>query len=105
MEEVDRDYGTLSGVHSINNLLIVLMALFYGDSTIDRNTALAVMGGLDTDCNGATAGSITGILNGRSQLAERLNDTVEPQFIGEGVCRMRDLAARTLAVWKRISTR
>ena len=102
MEQVERYYGTLSGVHSINNLLIVLMALFYGDSTIDRNTALAVMGGLDTDCNGATAGSITGILNPASCLAERLNDTIQPQFIGEGVCRMRSLAERTFAVWKQV---
>ena len=105
MEKIDRHYGTLSWVHSINNLLIVLMALFYGDSTIDRNTALAVMGGADTDCNGATAGSITGILNPVSRLAERQNDTVEPQFIGEGTCRMRKLAERTLAVWKQIRNR
>ena len=102
MELSDRRFAGLSSVHAINNLQIVLMALLYGDSTIDRNTALAVMGGRDTDCNGATVGSITGILNPESRLAERLNDTVQPQFIGETTCRMQTLAERTFAIWRQI---
>ena len=63
-----------------------------------QELVLAVMGGMDTDCNGATVGSITGILNPESRLAERLNDTIEPAFIGEATCRMATLAERTLAV-------
>lgn len=100
MDNADSRYRSLHSVHAINNMQIVVMALLYGDSTIDRNTALAVMGGMDTDCNGATAGSITGILNPESRLAERLNDTIVPDFIGETTCRIASLADRTLAVWK-----
>lgn len=96
--KLDETYRGMSSVHAINNLQIVVMALLYGNTTIDRNTALAVMGGMDTDCNGATVGSITGILNPESRLAERLNDTIEPAFIGETTCRMATLAERTLAV-------
>lgn len=103
MDRFDETYREVSNVHAINNLQIVIMALLYGDRTIDRSTALAVMAGLDTDCNGATAGSITGILNSESILAERLNDTIEPDFIGESRCRMRTLAERTLAVRNRIA--
>ena len=102
MDRFDETYRGMSDVHAINNLQIVIMALFYGDRTIDRSTALAVMAGLDTDCNGATAGSIIGILNPESILAERLNDTIEPDFIGESRCRIRTLAERTLAVRNRI---
>lgn len=98
LDKLDERYSGMSSVHAINNLQIVVMALLYGDSTIDRNTALAVMGGMDTDCNGATAGSITGILNPESRLAEKLHDTLEPAFIGETTCRMAVLAERTLAV-------
>ena len=105
MDKVDTRYCNLSWVHAINNMQIVVMALLYGNFTIDRNTALAVMGGLDTDCNGATVGSITGIINPESVFAGRLNDTIEPEFIGENSCRMLELAERTLSVHKKIAIR
>lgn len=102
MDKLDERYKNMHCVHAINNLQIVVMALLYGNSTIDRNCALAVMGGMDTDCTAATTGSITGILNPESHLAERLNDTIEPNFIGESVCSMKALAERTLAVHRKI---
>ena len=103
LDKLDEAFPGMSIVHAINNLQIVVMALLYGNSTIDRNTALAVMGGMDTDCNGATVGSITGILNPESRLAEQLHDTIEPAFIGETTCRMATLAERTLAVRKAVA--
>lgn len=103
MDKLDARYKGMSGVHAINNLQIVVMSLLLGGKTIDRTAALAVMGGMDTDCTGATAGSIIGILNPESRLAERLNDTIEPQVIGEGVVSMRKLAERTLAVYKKLT--
>ena len=103
MDKLDARYKGMSGVHAINNLQIVVMALLIGGRSIDRTAALAVMGGMDTDCTGATAGSIVGILNPESRLAERLNDTIEPQVIGEGVVSMRRLAERTLAVYKKVA--
>lgn len=53
-------------VHTINNAAIVFAALLWGDGDLERTIALSVMGGLDTDCNGATAGSIAGALRGLS---------------------------------------
>ena len=103
MDKLDARYKGMSGVHAINNLQIVVMSLLLGGKSIDRTAALAVMGGMDTDCTGATAGSIIGILNPESRLAERLNDTIEPQVIGEGVVSMRKLAERTLAVYKKLT--
>ena len=102
MDHFDEHYKNMHPVHAINNLQIVLMALLYGNGTIDRNTALAVMAGLDTDCNGATVGSITGILNPESNLAKCLNDTLNSDIIGEGTKTMSELAGRTLAVYKKI---
>ena len=102
MDHFDEHYKNMHPVHAINNLQIVLMALLYGNGTIDRNTALAVMAGLDTDCNGATVGSITGILNPESNLAKCLNDTLNTDIIGEGTKTMSELAGRTLAVYKKI---
>ena len=68
MDKLDERYKNMHCVHAINNLQIVVMALLYGNGTIDRNCALAVMGGMDTDCTAATTGSITGILNPESTL-------------------------------------
>lgn len=94
-------YDTMSRVHTINNLQIVVMALLYGDGTIDRNTALAVMGGMDTDCTAATVGSITGILNQESTLALRLNDTIESSINGEQRVTITDMAKRTLVQYNK----
>lgn len=105
MDRLDDRYRTMNRVHTVNNAMIVLMALLYGNLDLDRSCALAVMGGMDTDCNGATVGSIVGIINSSSRLAERLNDTIKPNFIGETEVTMTALAERTLAVWKRVNAR
>ncbi len=98
MEKLETEYAGMHSVHAINNLQIVVMALLYGGGSIDRSTALAVMGGMDTDCTGATVGSIVGVLNGQTELGKCLNDTIVPEVIGENRVTMTDLARRTLAV-------
>jgi len=67
---------------------------------------LAVMSGLDTDCNGATVGSITGAARGLKnfggRLAEPLNDTIRSQVIGFQNISMRELAQRSLETCKAV---
>ncbi|HMB00811.1 MAG TPA: ADP-ribosylglycohydrolase family protein, partial [Spirochaetota bacterium] len=58
MAQVEKNYSNLSPVHTINNALIVVMALLYAPYDFNAAVCTAVMAGLDTDCNGATAGSI-----------------------------------------------
>jgi len=102
LDKLDSTYASMHDVHAINNLQIVLMALLYGGGTIDRSAALAVMGGKDTDCNGATIGSIVGVINPESKLAGRLNETIAFVGIGEGRFQMKELAERTFRVWKKL---
>jgi len=54
------------------NLSFILLGLLYGGGDFERSVTLAVNGGLDTDCTGATCGSIMGILLGASGLPGRL---------------------------------
>lgn len=107
MDKLDARYAGMSPVHTINNCLIVIMALYFGLPSPDRTAALAVMGGLDTDCNGATAGSIAGLIAGRAGfggvLAERLRDQVKPLVFGFQDTTFAELARRTLAVTRRIN--
>ena len=47
---------------------VVTAALLWGDGDFSRTIGLAVEAGLDTDCTGATAGSVFGALHGRDAL-------------------------------------
>jgi ADP-ribosylglycohydrolase len=96
----------MSPVHTINNAVACVLALLYMEPQIDAATCAAVMTGLDTDCNGATVGSVVGAMSGRSayrgRLAQRLNDTIKPAVFGFQEVRMIELAQRHAAVWRRV---
>lgn len=105
MSKVEVALRGMHPVHTINNALVVLIGLHYGRLDPTDSPAIAVMCGLDTDCNGATCGSITGAIHGhtgRSRLADRLNDTIRPAMVGFESLKMRDLAIRTAAVRHRL---
>jgi ADP-ribosylglycohydrolase len=95
---VKQNYGHYSPVHTINNALNVILALIYGELDFTRTIGIAVMGGWDTDCNGATAGSIVGAAIGASRIPEvwkePLHDKVESHVRGYQECRLSDLASR-----------
>ena len=90
-ERVKVGYGNYSPVHTINNALIVVLALLFGEGNYSRSVCLAVMGGWDTDCNGATVGSILGAMGGAASIPSRwtqpLNDTVKSDVLGYRVSR------------------
>lgn len=106
MEKLEAKFGTMSPVHTVNNALIVVMSLFYGKMDPDKSICCSVMGALDTDCNGATTGSIVGAAAGRrkfgGRLAAPLNDTVKPLVFGFQETTLHELAKRTLAVHKKV---
>ena len=106
MDRLEARFRDLDPVHTINNALVVLMALFYGGMDPQRSVCVAVAAGLDTDCNGATAGSIVGASVGRerfeSTLVGRLHDTIKPRMLGFEETTMCRLAERQLAVYRAV---
>lgn len=56
--------------HTISNALIVVAALLYGNGDYGKSICMAVETGFDTDCNGATVGSIIGMRNGENGIDE-----------------------------------
>jgi ADP-ribosylglycohydrolase len=97
-------YGHYHGVHTINNAAIVARALLWGERDFSRTIGLAVSAGLDTDCNGATAGSVLGAMLGAagipSHWTEPLGDRIATVVAYQWDLTLSGLAARTRAVQK-----
>ncbi len=66
-ENLHKQYNEVYGhywAHTIPNAMIVVAALLYGQGDYSRSICIAVENGYDTDCNGATVGSILGLRGG-----------------------------------------
>jgi ADP-ribosylglycohydrolase len=106
-EHIHEHYGKYGSGGTINNACYVAAALLYGwrDGTDDpatifeRTLTTAVMYGDDTDCNGATAGSLVGVVLGANQLPAKwiapLNDTLRSAVVGFGQAKISECAERT----------
>jgi ADP-ribosylglycohydrolase len=101
-ERVNAKYGSYHGVHVINNSCIITLGLLYGAGDYEKSTCLAVMGGWDTDCTGATVGSIMGAVHGAARLPGKwidpLRDRLESIVPGFQSSSISDLARRTVAM-------
>ena len=106
MNWVDVHYGELSPVHTVNNALVVIGAIIFGQMDFHQSICSSVEGGWDTDCNGATCGSIVGAASGarglNSSLVAPLHDTIKPKVFGFEEVSMAELAERTLTVHRNI---
>jgi len=106
MERVEAELTGVHPVHTLPNALVCVLSLFYGRMGTTDAIATSVMCGHDTDCNGATVGSIVGAAAGRRAfddgLAARLHDTIRPSLIGFQEVSMRELAERTLVQFRRL---
>jgi ADP-ribosylglycohydrolase len=106
-ERINDRYGHYHWVHTINNALLVGLGLLYGAGDYSQSICIAVMGGWDTDCNGATVGSILGAVMGAKALpsawTDPLNDRTRSAVIGFDNSRFSDLAQRSLVLNKQIT--
>ena len=107
MDWVEAHYGDLNGVHTVNNALVVIGSVIFGQMDFHQSICSSVEGGWDTDCNGATCGSIVGAASGarglNSSLVAPLNDTIRPSVIGFQEVSMSELAERTLKVQQKVA--
>ena len=82
--------------HTISNAMIVCIALLFGGQDFERTICIAVEAGFDTDCNGATAGSVLGLLKGAAALplkwTEPLHDRVISSIEGFTDSKISSLA-------------
>ena len=92
--------------HVIPNAMIVCIGLLYGGLDLEKSIGTAVLGAFDTDCNGATVGSIVGMVLGAKALPEKwikpLNDRLKSGVDGFGLVGISELARRTAAMASKI---
>ena len=94
------EYTSHGWCHTISNAMIVVAALLYGNGDFGRSICMAVETGFDTDCNGATVGSVLGMANGIDSIEEvwkkPLNDTLHTSIFGVGTVKISDRVKQTL---------
>ncbi|MDR6551626.1 ADP-ribosylglycohydrolase family protein [Paenibacillus qinlingensis] len=94
-------------VHTNNNAALVAASLIFAKDDFELAVTTSVLGGWDTDCNGATVGSIMGAKLGADKLpaswAEPLNDTLYAEVTGFHPIAISECANRSYEVFKKIS--
>jgi hypothetical protein len=100
LDALHERYGHYHWVHAVNNAALVAAAIVHGGGDFTRSVTAAVVGGWDTDCNGATVGSVVGTM--RFDVPERwtapLRNRVRSSLRGFDNARIDDLARRTAAL-------
>lgn len=94
------EYTAHGWCHTIPNAMIVAASLLYGNSDYGKSICMSVETGFDTDCNGATVGSILGMANGVDTIPEYwskpINNTLHTSIFGVGTVKISDRVKMTL---------
>ncbi len=86
--------------HTISNAMIVVAALLYGEGDFGKSICTAVGMAFDTDCNGATVGSILGMRGGidciDSYWKKPINGKIHTSIFGVGTADIEKAIDKTL---------
>jgi ADP-ribosylglycohydrolase len=82
--------------HTISNAAIVATGLLWGDLDFEKSVCRAVTCAFDTDCNGATVGSIVGLILGAKRMPKKwtapIRDTLKTGIAGMNEVRLAAVA-------------
>jgi ADP-ribosylglycohydrolase len=108
IHQLHERYGHFDGVHAINNAVACVGAAFFAKGDYETAITVAVMFGWDTDCNGATVGSLLGAQLGYGKLPLRkwiqpLNDKIDLEIPYHTDEKISELVNRYAICWKKLS--
>ena len=90
--------------HTNSNAAICAVALLWSDGDFGTAVCRAVQPGFDTDCNGATVGSILGMMLGAkalpAQWTARLHNTLKTSLRGYGSVEITQIARETFDLYR-----
>ncbi|MDI6783916.1 MAG: ADP-ribosylglycohydrolase family protein [bacterium] len=105
-QKIDDRYGYLNMADTIQNACFTILGLMHGNYDFTKTIGYTVMAGDDTDCTGAIAGSILGVILGANKIPEkwynRFNDRIVSYVRGMEDNKISELAQRTLKIAKTI---
>lgn len=82
--------------HTNSNAQVVALGLLWGENDLEKTICRAVEACFDTDCNGATAGSVMGMMLGAKKLPSKwiapMNDTLNTGIDGYHTVRISAIA-------------
>ena len=106
LDEIEALLGHYHAVHTNNNAALVVAALLLGGGDFEKVITLAVMGGWDTDCNGATAGSIFGAMHGAGPISAKwrdpLHDTLYSRIFDYHPIAITECARRSVEIARKV---
>ena len=86
--------------HTISNAMIVAAALLYGEGDFGKSICTAVSFAFDTDCNGATVGSILGMRGGIDCIDDcwkkPINNKIHTSIFGVGTVDIEKAVDKTM---------
>jgi ADP-ribosylglycohydrolase len=89
--------------HTINNACVCVASILHAPNDFTKAIGTAVLFGLDTDCNGATVGSVMGAFLGEGAISDHwkkpLNDTMYSMLAGYHPIAISDVALRYQALY------
>ena len=108
-EAVIRTTEDLGWFQAPRNVAFTMIGWLYGDNDFGKSICIAVNCGDDTDCTGATLGSLLGIIHGTSIIPERwrapIGDGIKTVAISgfEPPANLQILTDKTVAMQKRVA--
>ncbi len=94
------EYTSHGWCHTISNAMIVVASLLYGKGDYGKSICMSVQMGFDTDCNGATVGSILGLAFGTKCIDEvwtkPINNKLHTSIFGVGTIKITDAVETTM---------
>ena len=95
------EYTDHGWCHTISNAMIVAASLLYGNGDFGKSICIAVQMAFDTDCNGATVGSVLGMRGGIDCIDDYwkkpVGGKIHTSIFGFGTVNIEDCVEKTLA--------
>jgi hypothetical protein len=109
VERIELAFGHYHWIHTNGNAALVAAALVFAKGDFETAITTAVLGGWDTDCNGASIGSIAGAMAGARAIPDSwstpLRDTIFAELPGWHPASIAACARRSLALQARLADR
>jgi ADP-ribosylglycohydrolase len=106
LDMVDQALGNYPWVHTVNNAALIAIGLLWGETFMDA-VGITLLGGRDTDSNGATVGGAFGAIHGFASIPPELVGTthvhVRSAVRDFDRIRVDELATRTLRLAQRLA--